>query len=210
MSFNYHKEHFGQVWDMKLESGELAHSAAASPSAWTASPSRCSPCMGSTWRSGPKTFGLRSPLMNPAGGSHRAAALVLSRSCPSQQAEVTGVASGRHHGVAPRRGRRGVPHAVSCSSSSWERMISASSTLQAVWRPCSASSPRRAIRRSRRDLSDVIATRTTRPCAGASRATRCAKGLSLRRPCHRGHPVGLAVAGLRRSGACELLPSPAG
>ena len=26
MSFNYHKEHFGNVWDMKLQSGELAHS----------------------------------------------------------------------------------------------------------------------------------------------------------------------------------------
>lgn len=26
MSFNYHKEHFGTVWDMKLQSGELAHS----------------------------------------------------------------------------------------------------------------------------------------------------------------------------------------
>lgn len=26
MSFNYHKEHFGQVWDMKLASGDLAHS----------------------------------------------------------------------------------------------------------------------------------------------------------------------------------------
>ena len=26
MSFNYHKEHFGNVWDMKLASGELAHS----------------------------------------------------------------------------------------------------------------------------------------------------------------------------------------
>ena len=26
MSFNYHKEHFGQVWDMKLGSGEPAHS----------------------------------------------------------------------------------------------------------------------------------------------------------------------------------------
>ncbi len=26
MSFNYHKEHFGQVWDMKLGNGELAHS----------------------------------------------------------------------------------------------------------------------------------------------------------------------------------------
>ena len=26
MSFNYHKEHFGTVWDMKLENGELAHS----------------------------------------------------------------------------------------------------------------------------------------------------------------------------------------
>lgn len=26
MSFNYHKEHFGSVWDMKLASGELAHS----------------------------------------------------------------------------------------------------------------------------------------------------------------------------------------
>ena len=26
MSFNYHKEHFGQVWDMKLQSGALAHS----------------------------------------------------------------------------------------------------------------------------------------------------------------------------------------
>jgi seryl-tRNA synthetase len=26
MSFNYHKEHFGNVWDMKLKSGELAHS----------------------------------------------------------------------------------------------------------------------------------------------------------------------------------------
>lgn len=26
MSFNYHKEHFGQVWDMKLASGALAHS----------------------------------------------------------------------------------------------------------------------------------------------------------------------------------------
>lgn len=26
MSFNYHKEHFGQVWNMKLASGELAHS----------------------------------------------------------------------------------------------------------------------------------------------------------------------------------------
>ena len=27
MSFNYHKEHFGNVWDMKLSSGSLAHSA---------------------------------------------------------------------------------------------------------------------------------------------------------------------------------------
>jgi seryl-tRNA synthetase len=26
MSFNYHKEHFGQVWDMRLANGELAHS----------------------------------------------------------------------------------------------------------------------------------------------------------------------------------------
>jgi seryl-tRNA synthetase len=26
MSFNAHKDHFGQVWDMKLETGELAHS----------------------------------------------------------------------------------------------------------------------------------------------------------------------------------------
>ena len=26
MSFNYHKEHFGNVWDMKLHNGELAHS----------------------------------------------------------------------------------------------------------------------------------------------------------------------------------------
>lgn len=26
MSFNYHKEHFGNVWQMKLETGELAHS----------------------------------------------------------------------------------------------------------------------------------------------------------------------------------------
>ncbi len=26
MSFNYHKEHFGNVWDMKLASGEAAHS----------------------------------------------------------------------------------------------------------------------------------------------------------------------------------------
>ena len=26
MSFNAHKDHFGQVWDMKLESGEMAHS----------------------------------------------------------------------------------------------------------------------------------------------------------------------------------------
>jgi seryl-tRNA synthetase len=26
MSFNYHKEHFGQVWDMKLRDGTLAHS----------------------------------------------------------------------------------------------------------------------------------------------------------------------------------------
>ncbi len=26
MSFNYHKEHFGDVWDMRLASGELAHS----------------------------------------------------------------------------------------------------------------------------------------------------------------------------------------
>ena len=26
MSFNYHKEHFGAVWDMKLSSGDLAHS----------------------------------------------------------------------------------------------------------------------------------------------------------------------------------------
>jgi seryl-tRNA synthetase len=26
MSFNYHKEHFGTVWDMKLQSGEPAHS----------------------------------------------------------------------------------------------------------------------------------------------------------------------------------------
>jgi seryl-tRNA synthetase len=26
MSFNYHKEHFGSVWDMKLESGATAHS----------------------------------------------------------------------------------------------------------------------------------------------------------------------------------------
>lgn len=26
MSFNYHKEHFGNVWDMKLGNGELAHS----------------------------------------------------------------------------------------------------------------------------------------------------------------------------------------
>lgn len=26
MSFNYHKEHFGQVWDMKLMDGTLAHS----------------------------------------------------------------------------------------------------------------------------------------------------------------------------------------
>jgi seryl-tRNA synthetase len=26
MSFNAHKDHFGQVWDMKLESGDLAHS----------------------------------------------------------------------------------------------------------------------------------------------------------------------------------------
>jgi seryl-tRNA synthetase len=26
MSFNYHKEHFGQVWDMKLANGDLAHS----------------------------------------------------------------------------------------------------------------------------------------------------------------------------------------
>lgn len=26
MSFNAHKDHFGQVWDMKLQSGELAHS----------------------------------------------------------------------------------------------------------------------------------------------------------------------------------------
>ncbi len=26
MSFNYHKEHFGNVWNMKLQDGELAHS----------------------------------------------------------------------------------------------------------------------------------------------------------------------------------------
>lgn len=26
MSFNYHKEHFGNVWNMKLQAGELAHS----------------------------------------------------------------------------------------------------------------------------------------------------------------------------------------
>ncbi len=26
MSFNAHKDHFGQVWDMKIETGELAHS----------------------------------------------------------------------------------------------------------------------------------------------------------------------------------------
>ena len=53
MSFNYHKEHFGEVWGLHNRKPARCCTPAASLSAWTAWPWRCSPPMARRSRTGP-------------------------------------------------------------------------------------------------------------------------------------------------------------